>query len=782
MHSRRRFPLGPRRPRLGGAALLVAITALVLVAGVVTVGGRQTAHAQQPTTPGTPATPGTPDVPGDDPTDPLTPGDDAGEEGQADLLQDVQDAPRGVTRLGDIGFGIERARGETPVQEFFFPGPGDFTLADTGSQLVLRISHSNLLLPDVSTVNVVLNFTPLEVIRLDETNVDPRTYEIPIPRDLIAEDFNRLTLEYKLDIGLICGDPFHPALFATVHPETRLQLAFAEDPPVPRLREPNLSEYPYPFFRAGFPVVAPVTIVVPDEPNEAELTSAYRLATDLATRVFFDLDLLTIRRVSDLSPTERRERQLILVGNVARNPLVDDAFVGSTFALRDGQITRSGVPLDPAFGVLAVTPSPWNDTLRTLAVTGQTDEGLGRALDAITNPEPSGLFAGPDAVLTEPVVPPANTGDFVSVFTFEDVSFTEVTLRGASEQTTDVLFSAPALAPGTDGQLELILSTPDALDRRRSNVLVELNGQVVQTVELTNEETRRAVYRVDLPTDSMRVGPNQLRLRSTMYTAATDFGPCESNASERVWVTMHADSAISLPETAEVATATDLSSIPFPFAGLLGIQDTVFVIDSASQESLRGGMLAAITLGRRANARHDFTVMHYPDATAEVVGDHHMVVVGIPVESPLSQQLSTVLPLVFAEDGSRALVEEEDVLTEILDTSRLSAIQEAGVPWARQRTLLSVSGTDTEALTWATGALTRGGLDGNVALLQSPTAIQTFALERLSDAEIQARLEERFTQDEARERTIVGFLLLGVGAGVAMGLWVVRHRLPFSPF
>src|SRR5690606_5947149 len=100
------------------------------------------------------------------------------------------------------------------------------------------------------------------------------------------------------------------------------------DPPLPQLDPPNLSQYPYPFFREGYPIVAPVIIGIPDAPTGDDLTAAYQLATGLASRVFFDLDLLRIRRVGDITDEELARHQLILVGTPQRNQLTLEVLRG----------------------------------------------------------------------------------------------------------------------------------------------------------------------------------------------------------------------------------------------------------------------------------------------------------------------------------------------------------------------------------------------------------------------------------------------------------------------
>ncbi|RJQ12749.1 MAG: hypothetical protein C4558_01170 [Dehalococcoidia bacterium] len=684
-------------------------------------------------------------------------------------------APKSLTTLEDLGLGDTAAQGARISKEFFFSGAGDYELGNN-SKIFVDISHSNLLDAQRSVMNVVLNNRPLQSIRLDQTNVTFGHYEINIPKDLVSKEFNRLTFEFGMTTGLLCEDPFSPALFTNILRTTALQIDFASNPPIPRIAAPNLAEYPYPFFRPGYPVVAPVMIAIPDNPNEVELTGAYRMAADLATRVLFDLELLSVRPVSSISQDELRNQQIILIGTPPRNPLIARALTSTPFRMQGNQMLRDQQAFDPAFGVLALTASPFNGNLRALLATGASDEAVKRSVDALTSAEPAALLAGPTGILTEPVAASA-TRSFQSIFTFKEAGASEQTLVGGGTQTITLVFSSPAPAPGANGKLDLIVSHPDIIDRRRSNVVVELNGQAIQTIRVSKEQTRRVSYQVDLFSDVLRVGPNTLTLRATLYDPEPlVLEACESTASERFFITVHDDSAISLPQAAGTSSGSDLASLPFPFAGLLGLRDTTFVVHEQDNDALRAGMLAAIALGRRFGAQNDFTVVPATTATPQSIGDRHIVAINVPRETVVGQQFEKVLPLILRPDGTRALVEEKGTLAEILDSSRVGALQLAQVPWASSRRLLAVTGTDNIALGWAADALPKGGLTGNVALFQSAKQVNTFSLKRLADVD-ENSLKGRFTNAEARQATLLAVVLIALGSIALMVLWSFRNRL-----
>jgi hypothetical protein len=691
--------------------------------------------------------------------------------------QAVREAPSRITTLDDLGYRDSSAFGASAQVDFFFSGSGDYEVGPN-SRVVVDLTHSNLLDPNQSAVSVAFNDRPLTAIPLDETNVRGGTYDIPVPADLIKPDFNKLTFNFNMSTGLFCESPASSALFATILGSSFFEIDFVDDPPIPRLEAPNLSHYPYPFFEPGYPIVAPVIIGVPDNPSSAELTGAYQVATGLAARVFFELDLVRVRRVTDISTADLARHQLILIGTPARNPLIEQALRGAEarYDATSGTLTRQGIQLQPEAGYLALVESPWNSLYRALLVTGESDAAVNRGVDALTLEEPSALLAGPEAVLLEPVIPPI-TPAFQQAFTFLDAGTSESTIRGQSG-TVSVAFSAPAAAPGSMGALDLVLSFPDGLDPRRSNILVELNGQTIATVMVDGEQTRRGSYRVDVPWDVLRLGPNTLTLRASLYdTQSLVLAPCESHAPERMWMTIHADSAVRLPQAAGVTTGVDLGALPFPYAGLRGIRDTVVVVNAQDRDALRAGMLTMIALGRAFGAQNVFTAQGVLEATPETLGDNHVIAIGVPPGTPLGQELERILPLVLREGGSRALVEESGTLTEILDSSRIGAIQQVEVPWAPGRALLSVSGTDATALGWAADAIVGRSLDGNVALLQSATQINTFDLQRLRIGASVQDIEDRFTEEQSLLMTIFSIGLIVAGAVGALLLYAFRRRL-----
>ena len=68
-------------------------------------------------------------------------------------------------------------------------------------------------------------------------------------------------------------------------------------------------------------------------------------------------------------------------------------------------------------------------------------------------------------------------------------------------------------------------------------------------------------------------------------------------------------------------------------------------------------------------------------------------------------------------------------------------------------------------------------LDGNVALLQSATQINTFDLQRVAIGSPEDILEDRFTAQDTRLRTIISISLIAAGALLVLVLYAFRRRI-----
>ena len=171
-----------------------------------------------------------------------------------------------------LGYGDRTARSLDGSLDYFFPiPPGQSPQA--GSRITLSFSHSPLLIADHSTMTVVVNDQSLASIFLTAHNSDHAQLIVPLPH-AAADGTFRATgyfIQVQFNLRLThdeCEENSNPALWATVHDDSRLLLrtAPASDPPgLAALSELFAPAQNHPL---------PLTLAVPPNPQPEEIQAA----------------------------------------------------------------------------------------------------------------------------------------------------------------------------------------------------------------------------------------------------------------------------------------------------------------------------------------------------------------------------------------------------------------------------------------------------------------------------------------------------------------------------
>jgi len=91
----------------------------------------------------------------------------------------------GMYRFADLGYGDRTARTMYGGLDYFFPVPaGEEPLE--GARLELIYSHSPLLLPDRSTMTIIVNGLSVQSVRLTPETRTRASLTVPLPPDLFG--------------------------------------------------------------------------------------------------------------------------------------------------------------------------------------------------------------------------------------------------------------------------------------------------------------------------------------------------------------------------------------------------------------------------------------------------------------------------------------------------------------------------------------------------------------------------------------------------------------------
>ena len=630
--------------------------------------------------------------------------------------------PQDVTLI-DLQIRDVVARGIIATVEIFFPGPDGWVLEPSGHFLQLTFSHSPLLRPDLSTMTVLLNDSSLTPVRLDEINIESTTITVDLPARLLDPLFNRIGLSFLMRLTDFCDDAENPALWTLIESSTLLHYEYVPDDTRP-IFVPNLANFPEPYLRLPFPFKTDTHVLLPANPNGAELSASASIVGGLGqivgpgaaffVPVRFDIGVPSSAATADAS--------IISVGTTGRNPLVVSGDVSSTGATVTG----------PSVGFLQETVSPFSDKHGALIVSGDGAVGLSRAAQAVSGSQGMDTLAGEFAIVTDALGATVRGQPFDGgvQFAFADLQAPiGIQLRGISGSLATIQFLAPA--PTGDGELELIVSLSRELDPEPSNLLIILNGVNLETIPLRFDgRFERISIPITIPAEAIRPGVNELTLATGLYILDQPEGPfntCLDDllAEERAWLEIHPESRIRVPGT-DVIPLHDLTFYPWPFMDAFGDPSgTLVVVPSGMQPEELFGLV--FDLGAYSGLDpFSLRVVPEDEATDALLAGHHVILVGRPSALGLINEAGASLPLQFV-NGTDRILRTEVLLDRGIDPeAELGVLMVAPSPWNSEKSILVVTGTSRDGLFWGRRALGRLEASGPLTMVTARDKVETF--------------------------------------------------------
>ncbi len=274
-----------------------------------------------------------------------------------------------VVRLQDMKMSDLMERGKFYHSlTFTLPNPFVGKVKD-GAFIRIAMSHSDLLLPQSSSLLVKVNGEPVKSIRLTKDTAPRNTWDVKIPLQYLGSRWLTFEMELFMDIG----DPDcyynHPEMaWFTLHNDTFLYL------PVDTASGETLANYPYMFL--AWNRFDHLTAVFAEPVTNGSLTAVFNILTFLSQSLraptYVDLAVTTSKQ---LTP-EQQKNNLLVVGPIG-SLLADPTW---SQVLPKELTTRAGTPgatdiLNSA-GFLALSKSPFDASRRVLAVGGRSDDEI----------------------------------------------------------------------------------------------------------------------------------------------------------------------------------------------------------------------------------------------------------------------------------------------------------------------------------------------------------------------------------------------------------------------
>ena len=343
--------------------------------------------------------------------------------------------PAPAKSFRELGYGDLTARTMHSSLNYFFPLPRGLVPRE-GSKLDLVISHSPLLIPERSTMTVVMNGRTLDSVFLTRDNAARTRLSIPLPIDGFVETGYFIQLQFAMRLTRDeCEETNNPALWTTVHADSSATLPVGPSPSAPTLANlpglflPPPPSPPSPGTAVRDPAAASVIFVVPSAAGKEEIEAAGLAAYQVgrwAAGVARDPVIAVSRAPVANQPN-------IVIGS-AQN-LVTSGPWGNLNSGNQG-FDVGGTKVPTSHGVLALAR---DGATPRLLVSGGSPEAVSLAADALTRTETRALLAREYVIVTGALpAPPVARAWGAGAASFAQLGIDRQVVSGSGEHIIDL--------------------------------------------------------------------------------------------------------------------------------------------------------------------------------------------------------------------------------------------------------------------------------------------------------------------------------------------------------
>jgi cellulose synthase operon protein B len=617
--------------------------------------------------------------------------------GYGDRTAPVKAAPSDAEQaFRTLGYGDRTARSLDGSLEYFFPiPPGQSPLA--GSQITLSFSHSPLLIADLSTMTIVVNDQSLASILLTDRNSDHAQLVVPLPH-AGADGMFRATgyfVQVQFNMRLTradCEESSNPALWTTVHDDSRLLLRTA-----PASDSPGLSALSKLFAPTQNHPLS-LTLTLPPSPQPEEIQAAGLVAFQAgrwaaATGSAHEIAIAHARPADQPGVLIAGGSALAALGGWDGLQWDGGAFIAK----------QARVPAD--HGLLALRA-----TTPELLVSGGTPAAVLDAAAALVQPERRALLTGSMIALSGR--PPAPLPDVApwrnGAASFAQLGIDQQRVTGPGEHVIDLTVERPAGWILREGAaLDLDIASAIALRSDTSWVAISINGYTLgsRRLEAAADSVGRR-FHFDLPADLLNADSTgqplrQLALQIRLFLDLPQT-PCDPITASSTWATLLPTSFWSLPH--DTFDGLDLARFPSPLLSESGAPLLVVLPEGPTDAELEAGLNLLAALGRWATPAP-------PTPPRLITADH--------ADAAALQQSNVILIGGVDRNSASAAAAQHDgdlfaavmpVAYQLDDRATTGQLRLASSPWSNSYSLLILTSDAPDGLKLAAQALSQGAL------------------------------------------------------------------------
>jgi cellulose synthase operon protein B len=598
-----------------------------------------------------------------------------------------------LAEFGDKdGFELKTVRTQ---RTYFFTKPKNWNVLGS-SAVQVTFQHSASLLPERSSLNVLVNNRILKTIPLGKDNVSKTTVSVPVPPALL-KDKNTLTFQVDQHYTYQCEDPFSTELWTTLLPETALKLDYGYVGV-----KPELTALPYPFVDELGYGAAKMGFVAPASLSSESQTAFAMVAATLGNALEWRPAQAHLIDAGQVGSTAEN---LVLVGTPSENSAISGlklpvASTGSGFST-----TPDGQTVGPDDGLIQLVQHPNHKYRNILVVTGNSPKGVQKAAQFLAANPAHNILSGQYTVVKEfsqtardayrkwnGVIQQSGTSLY-------DLGFATQTSRGVTA--LPIFYKVKrmpdlAFAPNSKVKLTTQYSYASQLDASQSKLEVKLNGKSLGSVPLKNPagETN-AAFTIEVPSNDFFTY-NDLEYQFFVYPEKMDL--CKFVTDAHIWGTVHNTSKVDFSSDirSSLPDAGLINDAGFPFTEVADMSQAAVVMPASPSASEQNTLLQLMMrLGKETPFSHGkgLVVVKPSELNGDLKSNRHLIVIGSSAVDALGSDVKGKSKYNLVKEGKTAnLSETETSLATLSYNPSQGVLEEMLSPYNNKKVMLLAYG------------------------------------------------------------------------------------------
>lgn len=365
----------------------------------------------------------------------------------------------------------------------FFNVEDNWTVEDAKINLVL--TKSELLDIDYSTVTVLINDTPISSEKLDGNKEYKKELSISIPKDLIQNGYNKITVKaYKTISDVVCRDDANTANWLVIHKESNIDVQYSY-----KSVQNILSQFNNTYLKEDNGSRLTTSILVPDNYSSAELSAGMIFSANFGEKKKYDDFSFEFNTYSNL---KNKNDNIIFIGKGTDSP---------TDILKLFNDNEKSLLNDNC--IIKQVESPFNKDSKMLIIMSNDDELLikGSKLitsnDLIKNLNQSSIVINKNSDIDDLV-----SGEGAGRIYLKDLGYENLIVKGPFTQEIILDLNIPKNKVVAEGsKIKFDIRYAENLDFDRSLMTVYLNDTPIGSKRLYIDKADNDTFEATIPSD-----------------------------------------------------------------------------------------------------------------------------------------------------------------------------------------------------------------------------------------------------------------------------------------